>query len=128
MKKLINFSNHPFNVWSTSQKSQAIKDYCTVLDLSFPHINPKCGTQELCELKDCYVAKIQNMGMVNDIDIHIMGELRFSFIMVAELQRLKYRCLVSTSNRIITEFGNGAIMKKFEFSKFESYPDIYQLA
>lgn len=122
METLINFSNHPYHSWSSDQKKCAQKYFKKIKDISYPYIEPNYNGNDLTMLKNIYLPMILESGTNFETMIHIMGELRFVYIMVNELQNLNYTCLVSINDRQVIDLGNGEFLKKFSFKGFAPYP------
>lgn len=114
---LLNLSNHPSNAWPQTQMQAALKLYGTVKDLPFPAIDPQWDTDQVMQLAEDYVIKIQK---VNPTAVHLMGELSFTFRLVTKLKAIGITCIASTSNRIAIE-KNGIKTSVFEFVRFRDY-------
>lgn len=54
---MLNFSNHPYRIWSDAQKEAAAR-YGEVVDMPFPQIDPSVSTGQLRQLVDEYSARI----------------------------------------------------------------------
>ncbi|MCX8081591.1 MAG: CRISPR-associated protein [Bacteroidia bacterium] len=126
---LINFSNHPFSNWPQNQKELALNTYGEVVDVLFPNINPDDDQDELLLLGKKYVSEIKSLIQKHseNVAIHIMGELTFTYIMVALLQKENIDCVASTTRRITKEIKtDDKIIKtsEFQFIRFRKYPRI----
>lgn len=114
---LINLSNHPFLNWSKKQETIAKSLYTEVIDMPFPHINPKSTTEELDKLVEQYHKKVVSM---QPLAIHIMGELVFTYKLVNILKSYNISCIASTTSRNTVE-KDGIKTSVFEFIQFRSY-------
>ena len=115
---LLNLSNHPSETWPKIQTDIAIKIFQQILDLPFPPIPPNINSDELDLLVDEYEKKVTREGPTA---IHIMGELSFTHRLVNRLNGLGYRCIVSTTERIVTTDGTGNKTSTFKFVQFRDY-------
>ena len=123
MQKFINISNHPISKWDESQKRKAgLLGGVEGIDIPFPNVPPEADVLPLArEL----VAEVQAMGSPADEDVgiwgvHVMGEQTLCFPVVAELLRLGYNCLASTTERKVIE-KDGVKTSMFSFVKFRRY-------
>lgn len=117
---VINFSNHPSTLW-TSEQLQAISQYGAVVDLSFPNIDPKGDSEYIKNIAQEYIKEIEQLEPTHHATIHIMGEMTFCFHIIPQLQQLGYRCIASTTERIIDYTPEGTKQVKFQFSQFREY-------
>ena len=115
---LLNLSNHPNQYWPTNQKDLAKKTYRDIIDLPFPLISPQLNSEDLDLLIEEYQNKIIE---INPTAIHIMGELNFTFRLINRLKAIGYHCIASTTERIVTEDGNGNKTSTFNFVQFRDY-------
>lgn len=118
---LINFSNHPFDKWSSKQKDVALAEYGSVVDISFPMVNPAANTDYVEQLAQKYLAIITDVSAPNECAVHIMGELNLSFSILKKLQDLGYVCVASTTNRLVVEKGPNEKEVKFDFVQFRKF-------
>lgn len=114
---LLNLSNHPSVNWPDKQKQTAIELYDTIIDMPFPNIPPQWSREEVDQLADEFVAKIEQSGATV---VHIMGELVFTHILVNKLTRIGIPCIASTTERIVEMEGDVKKIK-FNFVQFRSY-------
>lgn len=49
---LLNFTNHPSNIWSEKQKRTAIQLFGKVVDMPFPHIDESADENYISKLAD----------------------------------------------------------------------------
>ena len=118
---LVNFSNHISSKWSVKQIGMAELLYGAVIDLQFPSVDPSGDCQYICELADCYIEKIKQLGSPADVTVHIMGELNLSFDIVFKLQKFGYKCVASTTERVVSEIGPDKKEVLFNFVQFREY-------
>ena len=119
-KLFINFSNHPSSFWDDAQRLAAEK-YGEICDLPFPMVDGQSSEDEVSQLADSYVAKIISMGKPEEITIHIMGEMTFTFTVVTRLKELGIRCVASTTERKTSYNADGTKLSEFSFVKFREY-------
>jgi hypothetical protein len=115
---LINLSNHPTSKWSTAQQSTAEYYYHhTIVDMPFPDINPEWSKEEVKIFAEEYRQKILDMKAQT---VHIMGELTFTFALIALLKEVGIKCIASTTHRIVEEV-DGKKISTFQFVQFREY-------
>lgn len=141
MKKVfVNVSNHPSFKWEDVQKDFAkceccetngvcgiLPDECLgfpleIIDIPFPAVDPWMDDEEILQ---CAVAfydeKIDNLGIGENVVVHIMGEMGFTFRLVA-LCKLNGKIPIhSTSERKTIDNPDGSKIVKFEFVRFRRY-------
>lgn len=117
---LVNFSNHPFRYWGERQR-EASRSYGDVTDLPFPTIAPNNSYNQLQTLAQEWVHKILGLGDVNDMTVHIMGEMTFTFMVVTRLKEMGIKCIASTTERKTTYNDDGTKLSDFSFVKFREY-------
>ena len=122
---LINLSNHPSGKWSKEQ-FMAAKPYTEIVDWPFPAIDPETDTKSIEKLAQQYFTAI--LEEINSSDdsqnaVHVMGEMTFSFALVALLQKEGVRCVASTSKRMVVE-QQGQKIVTFNFVQFRGYPQL----
>ncbi len=119
-KLFINFSNHPSCYWGDAQRAAAEK-YGEICDLPFPMVDEQSSEEEVSQLADRYVATIMSMGKPEEITVHIMGEMTFTFMVVTKLKEMGIRCVASTTERKVTYTSDGVKQTEFQFVKFREY-------
>lgn len=119
-KLLLNFSNHPSTGWSRQQKAAAA-EYGTIVDVPFPAIDENADTATIRTLSEEYSRKLQSYGSNKEITIHIMGEHTLVHSLLSRMQTSGYRCIASTTKRIVEEQADGTRNVKFCFSRFREY-------
>lgn len=118
---LINLSNHPSSQWNEKQLIAA-KAYGDLLDIQFPVIDESGDEDYIILLVNQYMEKIMSLGTPNDLVVHLMGEMTFTFALVKKLQQNGIRCVASTSKRIVKEEVPGRKGEViFQFERFREY-------
>ncbi|OJV38777.1 MAG: hypothetical protein BGO29_14145 [Bacteroidales bacterium 36-12] len=120
---LINLSNHPSTLWCDKQ-TQAAKQFGKCVDLPFPKILSDGDEVYIADLVEEYYQKI--MELLSDTDIknitvHLMGEMTFTYALVKRLTIDGIRCIASTTERNVVEYGNGQKESQFQFVRFREY-------
>ena len=117
---LINLSNHPSCKWSEKQLFAA-KQYGEIVDISFPVVDPACGTPRVQKFAEELIDTIRDFGSPAEVVIHIMGEMTLTFLVVKRLKEMGYTCLASTSYREIIEEEFNKKIVIFTFVRFREY-------
>lgn len=117
---LINFTNHPYEDWSTEQKQAAVS-FGNVIDLPFPMISPEASSDEIRSLTNEYVHKIEEISENKIVTVHVMGEMNFVFSIVTILKAKGYRCIASTTDRDVQINEDGIKTAIFKFHQFRDY-------
>ena len=117
---LINFSNHPSEYWCPKQL-EAAKEYGEIKDISFPKVDPDAGYNEIQELAEQYVEEILSYAEGNQVTVHVMGEMTFTFLVVTKLKEKGIYCIASTTNRNSEEVSDGRKITDFQFVRFREY-------
>lgn len=117
---LINLSNHPVSNWSSEQLKSASK-YGDIIDIPFPIIDPSGDEEYIAKLVEDYIGKIEQYPNKDDIIIHLMGEMTFTFAIVVRLQDLGYKCIASTTKRDVKEITSLKKEVSFGFVRFRKY-------
>lgn len=117
----INLSNHKSADWDQKQITEANK-YGEIIDIDFPAVDPMADEQIIKELVEKYydlvVSKAENH---NELTVHLMGEMTFTFGLVKKLQAHGVTCVASTSIRTVLDLGNGMKNVYFKFERFRRY-------
>ena len=116
----INISNHPSDKWDEKQRIAAL-EYGSIVDIPFPEIDTNDSTEKLTQLADEYLGKIKAIASPYSSVVHLMGEQTFCFSLLTRLQKAGYRCVASTTKRIVQEIGNNERCVVFGFEKFREY-------
>ena len=111
----INFSNHPYALWSAEQQAAAQR-YGTVVDLAFPAIDPAADEAALDSLAAVYA----------DPDaVLCQGECTFVYRVVQRLEAAGIPTLAACSRRKSQEttYPDGSTLKRsiFAFAGFRRY-------
>lgn len=116
----VNFSNHPSSIWSEAQK-RAASDYGELVDLPFPAIAPEEDRDYIEELAAEYFEKVTDIADPASAVVHIMGELSFTFSLIGKLKAAGYKCIASTTSRMVTTDEKGNKVASFGFVRFREY-------
>lgn len=111
----INLSNHPSTSWSPEQLAAAGGQ---VIDMSFPQVLPDGDEKYIRGLAAEYYDRI--VKMKENLVVHIMGEMNFTFALVNLLKASGIKCVASTTKRETTE-ENGVKISRFRFVRFREY-------
>ena len=122
---LINLSNHPQLKWDKKQLTTAIKQYGSILDMSFPNIDPQLSSDGVRKIVIEYYTRLTNIfdecANTPFVDaVHIQGEFTFVFQLVTMLKKSNIPCVASTSNRNVVDDGDKKIIE-FNFVQFREY-------
>ena len=122
----INLSNHPSEKWDKNQIKQAKKQFGTIVDLTFPMVDPAGNEEYIRQLATSYFENIvsifdecANQPTANAV--HIQGEFTFVYHLVTLLRQSGITCLASTSKRNVVENDTGEKIVKFSFVRFRKY-------
>lgn len=120
----INLSNHPSSKWGEEQL-KAAQSYGNVVDIPFPVISPSASDHDLKVLANQYLDRI--LGMLPGTEsgknrVHVMGEMGFTFVLVAKLMDNGIFPVHSTTERRVTENPDGSKTVEFSFVQFRDYP------
>ena len=120
---LINLTNHPLSRWSDKQKAAA-EVYGEIVDLPFPIID-ETGDETYINIKELveeYFQRIMKLSEGREVFVHLMGEMTFSFALVALLLRNGVVCLASTTKRIVKTDAMGTNKEVvFQFERFRRF-------
>lgn len=118
---MLNFSNHPYRIWSDAQK-EAAAHYGEVVDMPFPQIDPSVSTRQLRQLVDEYSTRIE---ATNAEAVMAAGEFTFLFMLVDKLLHdgVNVVCSCSTRETVETQQPDGTNIKssRFVFNSFRPY-------
>ena len=123
---LINLSNHPSKNWDEKQITHAKKQFGTIVDLTFPKVDPAGDEDYIRQLVASYFKNVvaifdECANEPHPNVVHIHGEFTFVYAMVKSLIGSGIRCVASTTSRNVTENGNGEKTVKFTFVRFREY-------
>ena len=116
----INFSNHPSVEWSEAQKNAAV-EYGEIVDLQFPVIDETATDEDIKKLADEYLLKVREITSPKNATVHIMGEQTFLHSMLHRLQKAGYKCMASTTKRIVKFDEENRKITTFNFERFREY-------
>lgn len=116
---LINLSNHPSDKWDRRQLDAA-SEYGKIIDIPFPAVAPDGDEQYIRLLSDKMVEAIAGLAEKEDVTVHIMGEMTFTYLMVDSLLKAGISCIASTTGRIVRDNGNYK-ESEFRFIRFRRY-------
>lgn len=123
---LINLSNHPSALWGERQL-EAANVYGEIVDITFPVIDEKGDEEYISNMADEYLQKVLALSVNNELVVHLMGELTFTFALLSRLQANGIKCVASTSERIVLDESaghKGEVIFSFErFREYEKYID-----
>ena len=116
---LVNFTNHPFEMWSDRQKQFSLEEYKEIYPLPFPAIDPTWTNEQLMAIADEYSEKIKAL---HPDAVLAAGEMTFLFMMVDKLLKdgIKVVCSCSRRTAVEEKRTDGTIEKISVFS-FECY-------
>lgn len=114
----VNLTNHPSLAWSDGQRQAALQ-YGEILDLPFPVIDPAASTEEVKALADKTVDAIKQLD--GSPVVHVMGEMTFTYAIVARLKALGITCVASTTERDTVVAPDGRKITTFKFVRFREY-------
>ena len=105
----INFSNHPYAMWSAEQQAAAQR-YGTVVDLAFPAIDPAADEAALDSLAAVYADHILHL---NPDAVLCQGECTFVYRVVQRLEAAGIPTLAACSRRKSQEttYPDGSTLK-----------------
>lgn len=118
---LLNLSNHPSVTWPEEQTAEAVQSYGKIEDLPFPAVDPRADPDEVSALAESYFRNIIVRAVKDKLTIHLMGEMTFTFALVQRLLAAGIPCVASTTERTVTEEGDGRKTVQFRFVRFRKY-------
>lgn len=116
----INLSNHPSDKWTEEQR-KAAEQYGEITDLPFPAVNSAADGEEINKLVEENFDKIKSLAEGKSATVHLMGEMTFTYALVRRLKDAGIRCVASTTDRVVTDNGDGTRMTQFHFVRFREY-------
>ena len=118
---LINITNHPLDKWTSKQCTEAKQLFGTIVDIPFPNIDPTVDEQYIASLADDYLGKILTLAGKDQITVHLMGEMTFTYALLSRLKQHGIPRVASTTQRIVEERSNGEKVVQFNFVRFRYY-------
>jgi hypothetical protein len=121
--KFINISNHPSTEWGNEQLKMAYEIADEIVDISFPAVDPAESDAKLRQLCSEIVFLLESLSDNNTLNhsVHVMGEMRLTFLIVKTLQANGYRCYASAGLRDVSTLKDGRMIRKFRFHSFKEY-------
>lgn len=116
---LINFSNHPSDLWEEHQLTAA-RQFGEIVDVPFPDVSPTWTAEEIKSLADEYATILMKKCDSSTI-VHVMGEMTFTFAVVSRLKAQGIVCVASTTERNAQITPNGQKLSDFQFVQFREY-------
>src|SRR5574344_2175545 len=120
---LINLSNHPSALWPSEQLEAANSIYHDIVDIVFPSISPEIDEIGINHLVDNYIQIINGITEGRNYEVHVMGEMTFTLLIVKRLQEKGITCIASTTERKVTEMADGKRITQFNFVRFRKYSE-----
>lgn len=118
---LINFSNHPYSLWSDNQK-EAAAVYGECIDMPFPAVEPHLSEAEIDSLAETYLKRILEVcNSEGSPIVHIMGEFTLTYSLIRKLKAKNIVCIASCAQRNVTESSNGVKHVIFDFVRFRKF-------
>ena len=118
---LLNLSNHPSTSWDSYQIQTAKEQFGNVVDMPFPNISPTATKEDIQKLAQRYADEIFAKYPTDNLTIHLMGELCFSFALLKLLQEKGIKIVASTTERIVEEKERQQKIVSFRFVNFREY-------
>lgn len=118
--RFLNLSNHPSSTWKEAQLAAA-RTIGDIVDLPFPDVPADATTEDIAAMVREMVSKVQRETGSRPCTVHVMGEMTFTFALVKALTDLGYRCVASTSQRMVEMLEDGTKNVRFEFCDFRDY-------
>ena len=115
----INISNHRSDGWGCEQRAAAL-EYGDIVDLPFPSIEETASVDYIKTLANDFLHEVQKIAAPSNATVHIMGEQTFTHSLLLRLQRAGYKCVASTTKRIIAQEGERKVVI-FNFERFREY-------
>ncbi len=119
----INLTNHSSGKWNDKQKLTAEKLYGTIVDMSFPYIDPTATSLQIEKLaKKLFQKILESFHPANNETnaVHIQGEFTFVVYLVSLLLDAGIECVASTTKREVEE-KDGRKIASFNFVQFRKY-------
>lgn len=116
----INLSNHPSTVWSNEQL-EAARTMGDIVDVPFPAVSSSMDSDGVLLLATEYADKLLAVADGRPLAVHVMGEMCFTVCFVNIMTHSGVKCFASTTERIVTDKGNGVKETVFRFVRFRQY-------
>lgn len=89
------------------------------MDIHFPNIEPSFTSSMVNNLADGTIETIKALG--EDVVVHIMGEMTFTYAVVSRLKAINIKCVASTTERNTVITPDGKKISEFKFVQFREY-------
>lgn len=116
----VNLTNHPSSEWEKDQLDAA-SQYGEVVDFPFPIVDAEDSAVDLDRQAEEIIENLLKCYHARSLTVHVMGEMGLTYRLVYGLTNRGVRCLCSTSERKVTELGNGKRIAEYKFVKFRDY-------
>lgn len=116
----LNLSNHPSGKWDEEQTAAA-RRFGAIADFPFPNIEPTATEGEIERLAEETLQQIAERYAGSELTVHVMGEMTFTFALVARLKERGIRCVASCTERMTEEREGGEKLSTFRFVGFRKY-------
>lgn len=116
----LNLSNHPSDKWDEEQTAAA-REFGDIADYPFPSIEPTATEGEIERLAEETLQQIAERYAGSELTVHVMGEMTFTFALVARLKERGIRCVASCTERMAEEREGGEKLSTFRFVGFREY-------
>ena len=122
MKTFINWSNHPYERWSSKQLEVA-RSLGELMYIEFPKILPEDSPISIKEQAESSVVEIiEKYDNPNDVVIMLQGEMTFLYHALKLFEQKGYRVVAATTKKLPPKFTpDGKEIKEFEFVGFRDY-------
>lgn len=118
---MINFTNHPYEMWDDVQK-RAASEFGDIKEIPFPAVDPSATEEDLDNMAEEYREKVL---VLQDPMILLQGEFTLSFRLVQLLKKDGLKVVAACSDRRVHEWrdDDGKYHKEmlFEFVQFRRY-------
>ena len=117
----VNLSNHPSTDWGEEQKSAA-SAFGEIVDIPFPSVPSSCNDKKMAKLVKKTVGAVVDVAYpASEVTVHVMGEMTLTYRLVSMLKARGIRCLASTTEREVSDLGDGEKVSLFHFISFREY-------
>lgn len=125
-KYFINISNQLSSEWDEFQMGEASEIADMLIDINFPFVEPDATESELLATCDKMIETIESVsgGQADVTSVHVLGDMRLTFILIVKLQRIGYRCFASTNGRDVAVTEEGSFVQRLRFDSFREYPEL----
>ena len=125
---LINLTNHPSANWNEEQRAEAVRQWGTIEDYSFPAVGAQWDNEQM---KTRAEAIVNEIAARNPDAVLCQGEMCMTFLLTAMLQKKGLPVYAATSERRAQEelLPDGSIRKSvvFCFVRFRQYAALSEI-